>query len=152
LTQRIVNPRLTRHRSRDQQLRHRRQVVGRVAEGDYGARVEVDDPREVGLLAGRRQLDGCRSISVGAPSGMAANVSGVVYLDAAALGSLLAAGDRALAQAVVLHELGHLVGLAHVNDSGALMFPRASGEVTAFGPGDRAGLAALGSGACQPTI
>jgi len=91
-------------------------------------------------------------ISVGAPSGMAANVSGVVYLDAAKMGALLAAGDRALARAVVLHELGHLVGLAHVNDSRALMFPRASGEVTSYGPGDRAGLAALGSGACQPTI
>ncbi len=91
-------------------------------------------------------------VSVSTPSGTSANVSGVVYLDAARFSGLLSGGDRTLARAVVLHELGHLVGLAHVNDSGALMFPRASGEVTSFGPGDRAGLAALGRGACQPTI
>jgi class 3 adenylate cyclase len=33
-----------------QPLRHLRQVVGRVGEGDYGARVEVDDAGEIGLL------------------------------------------------------------------------------------------------------
>ncbi len=33
-----------------QPLRHLRQAVGRVGEGDYGARVEVDDAGEIGLL------------------------------------------------------------------------------------------------------
>jgi hypothetical protein len=48
---------------------------------------------------------------------------------------------------VVLHELGHLVGLDHVRDRGELMFPTAN-DVVGYGPGDLQGLAALGRGAC----
>jgi hypothetical protein len=80
--------------------------------------------------------------------GQSAYVSGVVYLDPAKLGG----AEPLMARAIVLHELGHLVGLAHVDRQGALMFPRASSGVTDFGPGDRAGLAALGAGPCQPSI
>jgi hypothetical protein len=80
-------------------------------------------------------------------SGASVYVSGVVYLDPAKL----AGAPPAAAKAVVLHELGHLVGLAHVNDAGAVMFPRASG-VTAYASGDLAGLAALGRGACRPDV
>lgn len=47
--------------------------------------------------------------------------------------------------AVVLHELGHLVGLDHVADPAQLMAPTPGfGEVT-FGDGDRAGLQAVGA-------
>ncbi len=53
------------------------------------------------------------------------------------------------ARAVVLHELGHLVGLDHVDAEGELMQPEARPDVTDWGPGDREGLAALGGGACR---
>ena len=83
-------------------------------------------------------------------SGDLTYVSGTVYLDAAKLGFLTSRGARPEALAVVLHELGHLAGLAHVPDARDLMFPRAQPGVNAYGAGDLAGLAALGHGACQP--
>lgn len=54
---------------------------------------------------------------------------------------------RPIAQAIVMHELGHLVGLAHVDDPGELMHS-SNLERLDFGPGDRAGLALLGQGPC----
>lgn len=58
-------------------------------------------------------------------------------------------GGDVAARAVVLHELGHLVGLDHVSAAGELMTESATG-VTEFGPGDRQGLAAVGAGRCWP--
>ena len=46
-----------------------------------------------------------------------------------------------------MHELGHVVGLAHVDDSREVMYADNVG-VTQFGSGDLAGLAALGRGRC----
>jgi len=48
---------------------------------------------------------------------------------------------------VFLHELGHIAGLAHVDDPGQLMYPY-SGSATRFGAGDVAGLHALAAEAC----
>ena len=55
-------------------------------------------------------------------------------------------------QAVVEHELGHLVGLAHVNDATQIMYPRASPRVLGYRAGDLTGLAALGRGACTADL
>jgi hypothetical protein len=50
----------------------------------------------------------------------------------------------------VLHELGHVMGLDHVDSRAELMEP-SGGYMTDFGPGDRAGLALLGrSQGCLP--
>lgn len=59
-------------------------------------------------------------------------------------------GDRhASWGATLLHELGHLVGLDHVDDRSQLMYPTAVFGVAEFSAGDLRGLAAVGSdGGC----
>jgi hypothetical protein len=75
-------------------------------------------------------------------------VSGIVYLDGPAFRDILRDPDgRDEARAIVMHEFGHLVGLAHVDTSTELMFSRNIGQVT-FGEGDREGLRRLGDGPC----
>jgi hypothetical protein len=56
-------------------------------------------------------------------------------------------GGRALARAIVMHELGHVVGLGHVHDGGEVMDKKGRGGPE-LGPGDRRGLARLGKGPC----
>jgi hypothetical protein len=47
-----------------------------------------------------------------------------------------------------LHELGHLVGLGHVNDPTQMMNPSIPSIAARYGAGDLTGLARLGSGSC----
>lgn len=88
---------------------------------------------------------------IGAPYYTAAQqhwVSGTVYLDGPQFRELLPSVDgQAAALAVVMHELGHLVGLNHVTASDQLMYDKNIGQ-RAFGPGDREGLRQLGLGPC----
>lgn len=77
--------------------------------------------------------------------------AGRVMLDGPQLGEIVdRPGGYVSARAVVLHELGHLVGLGHVEDADELMAPKGSADVTDWGPGDREGLAALGGTECRP--
>jgi len=75
-------------------------------------------------------------------------VSGQVALDAPDFQRIIV-GPRglALARAIIMHELGHVVGLDHVDDRGELMRELSHGQTT-WGPGDRTGLAILGRGPC----
>ena len=76
--------------------------------------------------------------------------TGAVTLDGPQLERVLRAPNGwASARAVVLHELGHLVGLGHVDAPGELMQPEGGPEITDWGPGDREGLAALGGSECR---
>jgi hypothetical protein len=84
-------------------------------------------------------------------SGDYAFVTGTVALDAQALATIAHRRGAAAARAVVLHELGHLVGLAHVNDARQIMFPR-TGRAMDYSSGDLAGLAQLGTGPCRPDV
>lgn len=58
-----------------------------------------------------------------------------------------ASGDTAAEQSVVMHELGHVLGLGHVQDPREVMFPTSHGQIT-YGVGDLNGLARLGDGQC----
>jgi len=94
-----------------------------------------------------------RSVSMRQGRGPTVYVTGQIRLDSATLGQLLTRPEgRDLARAVIEHELGHLVGLAHVDDPMEVMYPRANPVITQLGPGDVTGLAALGRGPCVPEL
>ncbi|MCF6376455.1 hypothetical protein L2K70_02460 [Nocardioides KLBMP 9356] len=75
-------------------------------------------------------------------------VSGGVALDREAFTDVAVAQQPRVMEAIVLHELAHVVGLAHVSEPMELMFADNSGQVE-LGPGDREGLARLGSLPCD---
>lgn len=94
-----------------------------------------------------------------APSAVSLNgspktyVSGSIELDATKLAQTLTMpGGTNLVYAVILHELGHLIGLAHVIDPGQLMFPESGRGLTDFAAGDLTGAAILGTRACAPYL
>lgn len=95
---------------------------------------------EVPELAGDRAGMGGATIMTG-PDGWSWAASGQVVLDSSELPS------RDAHRAVLIHELAHVLGLDHVDDPGELMAPVNDGR-TDLGPGDRAGLATVGSIAC----
>ena len=75
-------------------------------------------------------------------------VSGSVLLDGPTFTDILQQPDGyETGRAIVMHELAHLVGLAHVQDTSELMAEENSGR-TSFGPGDMEGLRRLGGGPC----
>ncbi len=80
-------------------------------------------------------------------------VTGSVVLDGPQIAPALERRNgRAVVEAIVLHELGHLVGLAHVDDAGELMYPEVQPSLTELAPGDLTGLARLGAGPCVPEL
>lgn len=131
-----------------------RPLVQRERYGDRWAPVLVSwltAAQEPGLAGPVVGLAGPASISLDA--GPSVYVTGTVALDAEQFPEMLSHpdGDR-VARAVVMHELGHLVGLRHVEDPTQVMYPRASEAVVAYGAGDLTGLATLGGGACAPQL
>ncbi|TIC84834.1 peptidase [Nocardioides sp. GY 10113] len=101
-------------------------------------------PEEYPELAGRvAGIGGSTAVGFG---GRMRYVTGQVILDRDLFASLEGRGTDE-AQAIVDHELAHVVGLDHVDDRGELMYEY-TGDRTTYGPGDLAGLARLGSVAC----
>lgn len=77
-------------------------------------------------------------------------VTGQVQMDGPAAQKLIDQGSMAEVGAILLHEMGHVVGLGHSANKQDLMYRSTDGTVTGFGPGDLAGLALLGNGPCVP--
>jgi hypothetical protein len=78
-------------------------------------------------------------------------VTGTVVLDGPQLAGILdERRGRASVRSVIMHELGHLVGLDHVDAAGQLMQPEGDETLTRWGAGDLTGLEAVGSGRCIP--
>ena len=85
---------------------------------------EEQNPELAGVTVGQ-----AGSVAVSLGDGPRVFVTGTVSLDAGQFPGMLALRDGdATARAIVLHELGHLVGLAHVDDAGQLMYPEARRE------------------------
>lgn len=75
-------------------------------------------------------------------------VSGAAVFNAPLLATQITHGEDAKARAVLLHELGHLVGLGHVPDAFQVMFDTNSYPLARYHAGDLRGLALLGQGRC----
>jgi hypothetical protein len=75
-------------------------------------------------------------------------VTGMVVLDTAAYAEMEAQSDHLAEQLILAHELGHVLGLDHVDDIGELMNAEYVGQ-DGFGPGDREGLERLHDLPCR---
>jgi hypothetical protein len=77
--------------------------------------------------------------------------TGLVVIDATQNRRLAAGFGGTSLGAVLMHELGHLVGLDHVKDSSQMMYPTVTSKPAAWGAGDLSGLERLGRDAgCTP--
>lgn len=120
----------------------------------YGKRwapvlISWSDPAETPALGGAVSgQGGPAAFGTGEPQSRRL-VSGQVTFDGPQLAAALQRpGGQNVLYATMLHELGHLVGLAHVDDPTQLMFPQSTGRVVRYGAGDLRGLAQLGAGRC----
>ncbi len=112
----------------------------------------AEEPRFTNYAVGTNVMGLGGSAAVSREGSEVTYVSGQLELNGPALQSLIFREGPAQARAVIEHELGHVVGLDHVQDPTQLMNPRGVPGVTTYQAGDLTGLARLGRGECRPGI
>ena len=138
----------------DEDVSPTRRPYQRMRYGDRWAPVLVvwGDPSNEGGYTGGVPLAGWAGpVPVKAGDGRGVYVSGQVDLNSAWATQEMAQGESRYVTAVVLHELGHLVGLDHTRDEGLLMSPSNVGALQ-FSPDELRGLESLGAGACHRDV
>ena len=107
---------------------------------------EKASPDLAGYIVG---YSGPNTVTAGNIPGTRHYVSGQMVLDSVDFARILRRPDgETAARAIILHELGHLVGLAHVSDRSQIMFSQSTPNVTSYQHGDLTGLSRLGQGRC----
>jgi hypothetical protein len=117
-------------------LRFRREPLGQ----PFDVTILWASADDVDALAGK--VAGVTRVSVERSAGREWFASGQVVLDVEVF-DRIGLGEEG--RAILLHELGHLVGLDHVDSRAELMYPTTTGRLD-YGRGDREGLARLGKG------
>ncbi|MFN8148127.1 MAG: matrixin family metalloprotease [Candidatus Nanopelagicales bacterium] len=79
-------------------------------------------------------------------------VSGWMDLDADWTAAWISKGGEQYVRAMMLHELGHLIGLDHTAAQGMLMNVTGSGGGLTFSPDELRGIESLGAGPCHRDI
>lgn len=97
-----------------------------------------DNPNDVVAFAGPNEIDTADD---------AVYVSGDITVSNDASKEAIATDGVEKVIAILLHEMGHLVGLAHVSDKNQIMYPYINR--LDLGPGDKKGLALAGRGVCR---
>jgi len=87
-----------------------------------------------------------------AASGEQVYVTGRVEMAGDHAAALIAQGRRDDVVGIMMHELGHLVGLGHVEPSDQVMTDDPESTPRQWGAGDLVGLAAVGRGECEPDV
>ena len=108
--------------------------------------VVAGHPLHGGGIAHDDQLVGGAAPEEGA-QGRRYYVTGGIVLDVEVFTTANVQQRPRVLEAILVHELAHVVGLGHVAEPMELMFVDNSGQVE-LGPGDREGLARLGSVPC----
>lgn len=93
-----------------------------------------------------------RPAGVDAADGTAVFVSGQVEMNADLIASIQKRLGVKATRTVFLHELGHLVGLDHVQSTRSVMYPSYQPKVVTFTPDELTGLRSLGSGPCRGDV
>lgn len=126
------------------------EMVGETSNRDFLERgsgpvlLGFSDEDELEMLAGRTAGIG-GSVFARPSNGPSVAVGGVVALDTDVFTDDLSVSA---AEAIVVHELAHVLGLGHTEQVGELMRSTGSPGIE-LGPGDRAGLAHLREHACS---
>jgi len=79
-------------------------------------------------------------------------VSGQVLMNSDLIGRVQRQLGAKATRTVFLHELGHLIGLAHVGARSAVMYPSYQPRVVTFTAAEMGALHSLGSGPCRPEV